>query len=285
MKRLELVFEPDGGSRLESKVDVVHPAIWTLGLTLQQTQPTPEMDRLKADNHVLKDVTGLRTKIYDDKWLDLDVRDEDREWGPFQRFSGADPHRRETMDSYKVGFALMLGRPVDFVQLPQRPEGHYYYRRWARCPTVIVLKLLEFADTFSDIDTMREDISDLILGPSLGRQEVGRFPTTYLRIACILRCETLFYDALALASGSLMEGGWAGDEQNIMQGLGGDEDLRALVLKQTVELQRSVARALSEMWCYTEPGGGIFHGLNLGAPIWAHWRARTMVEARGRHQR
>ena len=201
------------------------------------------MPRLIADNEILMRIAdGYNT--YDDKDLDDDLHDSYNGHKDHYTSRGADSHRRTAIDSYKVGFAFMLGLPIDFARLPKAREDFCGGRNF----TMIVLKVLEFIDVFSDIEALKEDIVALILGPNIGREVIARYPTTYMRVPCLLRSKELFYKALVAASNQLMEGRHDRECKPVLEGLSGDQDLRVVVLGQAFLLQRTVEWAHKRLW-------------------------------------
>ncbi|KAK4539190.1 hypothetical protein LTR36_001166 [Oleoguttula mirabilis] len=248
--QLDLVYESDGGSTLKGR-----------------SRLTSELDRLKSDNSTLLEIVRSKRALHDDYQLDSDVRDT---WGWNHGYPDetADPFRRTVIEAHKIGFALMLDLPFQLSQLPKR------FADWphSRNETLVVLKVLEFADTYSTFDRMAEGITKLILGPELGKSTICLYPGTYLRVACVLHSREIFDIALPYAA--LRNG----VEQ--LEDMGRNVGLEMAVLQAALHLERSADNAISEMLCLdVQLHFGPAANAHKAMAIWSHWLMQQMLSS------
>lgn len=130
-----------------------------------------------------------------------------------------DAFRRTIIESYKLGFAIMLELPIHLRKLPERPKGweiwDYYEReRQRRSWITVAVRPVEFAEYFSTATSMSKGIEQLLLSEPIGRREIRRCCGMYLRIATVIQSETLFQEACVFACNHRVHSGWQHSNAN-----------------------------------------------------------------------
>lgn len=153
-------------------------------------RPTPTDERRSVTAAALWEDPVYISYKADDSQLQADVRSWPRRIraSPYSIFMTTE--EAVTIMIYKLGFSMLLGMPL-------RLSASYESTNLPAYKTLIVLELLTWMDYYSVLDNKEnvDLLSNYIVEPE-NYSEVERFPSTYLRIAHLMRSEAVYMVAL-----------------------------------------------------------------------------------------
>ena len=233
-----------------------------------QIRPTPTEERLDKWAHAYHSfdasVNTQEQYLHDDQ--------------PFQQSRWPAVNLKDYIETsvsvYRICFAMLCGYPPKFF----RRHDH-------GAPLHVLLKIVEWVSIYSDFETMRPQLEQFILHRYAADYDISMysFPYTHLRIATLIKSESLFQAAMTHALRNFLRVFFADPRKYLLENLGGDAKIAGHVMDMKNKLCALVHETDGEL---ANLGDNDIWGLewhdedtsSLATGIWRTWyRQQTNV--------